>query len=731
MNAKGATTSNEDSQSGTRDIVFPNQVTDVDEIAIDIGGTLAKVTYFSKKRGGEGRRLHFHRFPTESINDFIAFVERIIDDADGKRISKIKATGGGAHKYFELLSDKLKVEVTREDEMGCLINGLNFLLQQVSYEVFTYHEGQPLQFEDVKTSRQMYPYMLVNIGSGVSILKVSGENQFERISGTSLGGGTLWGLLSLLTDCKDFDEMLKLSTTGDNKNVDMLVGDIYGTDYSSVGLKASTIASSFGKVFRRDFPKEKVRPQDIAKSALFMISNNIGQIAYLNAVSHNLRSIYFGGSFIRGHMDTMRTISYAINFWSKGTMKALFLRHDGYLGCLGALVKDWIRPDVKERQSFEENFVKSFSMSPVGNLGVLDTVPEPLVPFPLLYDPASYEPDTISLQEPNLRNYWLSVFDRNIEVTSKAVRNASQEEGIEDKLNKFEKAFKEMIIKLKADPGSYGQLSVRSLLNLKEQCLHEYVSLDPYKQIKEKENAIALEHLPLRLKKLDTLSPEQRLRDIIDGILAGNMFDWGAKDVMDMLIKGELDFENAGLKIVRPGLKDNYNEFEQRFLKQTPYSRCFIFLDNSGADTILGVIPFARELLSRGTKVILAANSTPALNDVTFDEVETLFEDISKIDGLLNESIYNQNLTCVSTGSGSPCLNLLRVTEKCANIAQEVDLVVIVGMGRAVHTNYYAKFLCDSLKLAVIKNESVANFLGGGIFDAICFFEETNLLKRN
>ena len=100
------------------------------------------------------------------------------------------------------------MEVVKEDEMRCLINGLNFLLKQVSYEVFTYTEGQPLQFEDVKTPDKMFPYILVNIGSGVSILKVTGENEFERISGTSLGGGTLWGLLRLVTDCKDFDEMV-------------------------------------------------------------------------------------------------------------------------------------------------------------------------------------------------------------------------------------------------------------------------------------------------------------------------------------------------------------------------------------------------------------------------------------------------------------------------------------------------------------------------------------------
>lgn len=34
----------------------------------------------------------------------------------------------------------------------------------------------------------------------------------------------------------------------------MLVGDIYGSDYSSVGLKATTIASSFGKVNPLPFP---------------------------------------------------------------------------------------------------------------------------------------------------------------------------------------------------------------------------------------------------------------------------------------------------------------------------------------------------------------------------------------------------------------------------------------------------------------------------------------------
>ena len=65
----------------------------------------------------------------------------------------------------------------------------------------------------------MYPYLLVNIGSGVSLLKVEGDGQYERVSGSSLGGGTFWGLCRLLTRCKGFDEMLELSMRGDNSKV--------------------------------------------------------------------------------------------------------------------------------------------------------------------------------------------------------------------------------------------------------------------------------------------------------------------------------------------------------------------------------------------------------------------------------------------------------------------------------------------------------------------------------
>jgi type II pantothenate kinase len=53
--------------------------------------------------------------------------------------------------------------------------------------------------------------MLVSIGSGVSIIKVLHNGQYERVSGTMIGGGTLVGLSNLLTGIKDFDQICELS----------------------------------------------------------------------------------------------------------------------------------------------------------------------------------------------------------------------------------------------------------------------------------------------------------------------------------------------------------------------------------------------------------------------------------------------------------------------------------------------------------------------------------------
>lgn len=50
---------------------------------------------------------------------------------------------------------------------------------------------------------------------------------------------------------------------------------------------------------------------------------------------------------------------------------------------------------------------------------------------------------------------------------------------------------------------------------------------------------------------------------------------------------------------------------------------------------------------------------------------------------------------------------------------ENIDLIILEGMGRAVHTNLYAKFTVDCLKLAVLKNEWLAKSLGAEQFAVI------------
>lgn len=250
----------------------------------------------------------------------------------------VAVTGGGAFKYHDKLRELVTdTNIARQDEMACLVSGLDYFISQVPRAVFIYQDERQL----FKEHAFGYPYLLVNVGSGVSMIKVSGNGVYERVGGTSLGGGTLYGLLSLLTKARTFPDMLALSKAGDHRNVDMLVGDIYGSDYDKIGLSSDVIASTFGKVFRSPGKHEvamnhEYSPADIAASLLKMISTNIAQIAYLQSDRHKVDRIYFGGSFIGGHEQTMTALTTAIQFWSQGSKEACFLTHDGYLGALGA-----------------------------------------------------------------------------------------------------------------------------------------------------------------------------------------------------------------------------------------------------------------------------------------------------------------------------------------------------------------------------------------------------------
>ncbi|GMT00283.1 hypothetical protein PENTCL1PPCAC_22457 [Pristionchus entomophagus] len=335
-------------------IVLPNEkrfdiLREKGRFAVDIGGTLVKLVYSSVSPpdadGNTDLLLNFRKF--QSIDHCIEFLRSAWHDRDAE--CYLNGTGGGSFKYAELLKKELGVQVKRTDEMLSLITGCDFLLRNNEDESFTYHheaEGlERYQYKPIE-EKAIYPFLLVNIGTGISVLKVDSPTSFSRVGGSTMGGGAFIGLGNLLTSARSFDELLLLAEKGDHRQVDSLVSDIYGGDYKDLGLTAEVIAGSFGKCsnlnHRRALGAENAKEEDVAKSLLLMISNTIGQMAFLYSNRFEMKRIYFGGFFIRKHPISMRTLSYAINYWSKGSCEALFLKHEGYLGAVGSFL------DVKE-----------------------------------------------------------------------------------------------------------------------------------------------------------------------------------------------------------------------------------------------------------------------------------------------------------------------------------------------------------------------------------------------
>ncbi|XP_033887447.1 pantothenate kinase 1 isoform X2 [Acipenser ruthenus] len=289
---------------------------------------------------GRKGNLHFIRFPTQAMHRFIQMGR---DKNFSSLHTTLCATGGGAYKFEEDFRAMADLELHKLDELDCLIQGLLYV-DSVGFNGHPecyFFENPSDPHNCVKKTCCLdnpFPMLLVNIGSGVSILAVYSKDNYKRVTGTSLGGGTFLGLCCLLTGCETFEEALEMAAKGDSTNVDKLVKDIYGGDYERFGLQGSAVASSFGHMMSKE-KRDTISKEDLARATLVSITNNIGSIARMCAVNEKIERVVFVGNFLRINMVSTKLLAYAMDFWSKGQLKALFLEHEGYFGAVGALLE--------------------------------------------------------------------------------------------------------------------------------------------------------------------------------------------------------------------------------------------------------------------------------------------------------------------------------------------------------------------------------------------------------
>lgn len=96
---------------------------------------------------------------------------------------------------------------------------------------------------------------------------------------------------------------------------------------------------------------------------------------------------------------------------------------------------------------------------------------------------------------------------------------------------------------------AYGHLTVRILLDTIEHFLKEFDFPDPYLKQKRLENDHAISLYAEHVRKIDLLDWQTRQERLMLYILAGNMFDWGAKEVAALLENKSFGFDEALGKI--------------------------------------------------------------------------------------------------------------------------------------------------------------------------------------
>lgn len=352
--------------------------------------------------------------------------------------------------------------------------------------------------------------------------------------------------------------------------------------------------------------------------------------------------------------------------------------------------------------------------------------------LPLLAEPDDYVACQWDLRDMHeQRDYWLGLFRGHFptlleEAVAEAVDRGQDRADAEQRAAACRAAFEALLDDYARDPGCAGRLDIISICIDRERVLRAGRFDDPYRLAKARENAAALAVLPALLAELDALDDQAHALRLIEGVFAGNIFDLGATQTAELFRKESVDFHATRSRLApRPWLIDDLDRWLERWRESRPYNCALMFVDNAGCDVVLGMIPLARALLQRGSRVILTSNPMPSLNDITHAELATIIHDIAAWDEPIAEALDDGRLLLVPSGNGLPLIDLRRVSPELVRAVHDhgPDLVVLEGMGRGVESNLYVPFRCDVVKIAMLKDEGVAAALGGGLYDLVFRFE--------
>ncbi len=322
------------------------------------------------------------------------------------------------------------------------------------------------------------------------------------------------------------------------------------------------------------------------------------------------------------------------------------------------------------------------------------------------------------------REHWVSHFAGHVQTT---LEHVTEQYGPQppEVLERFTTEYLDGLEQRRGCPDKFEPLTILCLDRFRDGLLRQYGWPDAYEKVKRREDDAAVRLFPQVVAELDAHPMPDRIETLIRGVFAGNIFDLGSAASLQHYQKHGLDFFGTRCGLPRrPWLSDTFDLLAGRFADGiSPYRQVLFLVDNAGADLVLGCIPLARQIAMWGSRVVLAANNLPSLNDVTVPELQRVLRELCDRDSTIRQLLKNDRLAVVGTGNTAPLIDLADISDECNEAAAQSDLIILEGMGRAVESNYKAQFTCDALKIALVKDALVAERLGGKTFDVVCRFE--------
>lgn len=226
-------------------------------IGIDIGSTTTKAVAVESRE--VIRKIKTKAFDAVTSATGVLGKMTIENDVKMSDIDKIIITGAGASR---IKGDIFNIPTEKTDEINAIGHG-----------------GMYLSRRD--------KIIIANIGTGTAIIEASSAG-ISHIGGTGVGGGTIIGLSKELLKTTSFPGILALASSGDLKQVDLLIEDIVESNISF--LHKESTASNFGKML------DTAKKEDIAIGIINLVYEVIGMLSVFAAKSKNNDTVVITGN---------------------------------------------------------------------------------------------------------------------------------------------------------------------------------------------------------------------------------------------------------------------------------------------------------------------------------------------------------------------------------------------------------------------------------------------------